>query len=72
MRFVVSSKGKYFLLVGVRHSESKRWSVEGDDGNDEDSDDVRSVSIANSDTTRRKSKKNQVVDVYFDAVTIHK
>jgi hypothetical protein len=56
----------------VRHSESKRWSVEGDDGNDEDSDDVRSVSIANSDTTRRKSKKNQVVDVYFAAVTIHK
>jgi hypothetical protein len=34
--FVFSSRGRYFLLVGVRHSESKRWSVEGGDDDDVD------------------------------------
>jgi hypothetical protein len=34
--FVFSSRGKYFVLVGVRHSESKRWSVEGGDDDDDD------------------------------------
>jgi hypothetical protein len=37
--FVFSSRGKYFVLVGVRHSESKRWSVEGVDDDDDDDDD---------------------------------
>jgi hypothetical protein len=46
MRFVVSSKGRYFLLVGVRQSEIMRRITEDDGGEaDGDSEDESRQSI---------------------------